>query len=114
MARKEKLFAPETIKMMRDKSVRFVLVYIDEAHSTAWPIGQDYEPTPQSSLEERVSRAQDFLSILLLEQEEKEKEGEDKSGELKSALADGIITILVDNWNNDFANTFQAWPDVYY
>lgn len=121
MARKDELFSPATIQMMRDKSVRFILIQIDEAHSTAWPIGgidqgvsgggegktRIIEPSPQSSLEERVERAQRFVQQMVTSDLSEE-------GVVTRALKDGIITVLVDTWDNDFGNTCQAWPDVYY
>jgi len=122
--------------MMRKKNVRFVLIQIDEAHSTAWPIGalqslskggkeflesdsrgheeskeerkSDTEvmkaiPTPQTSISDRISRAEKFTRRIC-----------STFPEAEQAINDGIITILVDTWENDFGNTCQAWPDVYY
>jgi hypothetical protein len=76
---------------MKEKKINFILIQIDEAHSTAWPTGLKSNTLPQKSLEERVERANKFVK------EEKVP-----------------FTVLVDTWDNDFANKYKAWPDKYY
>jgi hypothetical protein len=76
---------------MKEKKINFILIQIDEAHSTAWPNGLKSKTEPQKSLEERIQRANNFVK------EEKVP-----------------FTVLVDTWDNDFANKYKAWPDKYY
>lgn len=78
---------------MAKKNIRFVLVQIDEAHSSAWPIGLKDTVTPQRNFIERVERANNFMAI-------------DKPQK--------PFEVLIDTWDNEFANLFQAWPDKYY
>jgi len=76
---------------MKEKKINFILIQIDEAHSTAWPKGVPNAPNPQKCFEERVERAQKFIA------EEKPP-----------------FEVLIDCWENDFANKYKAWPDKYY
>jgi len=78
---------------MREAKIKFILVYIDEAQSTAWPIGLENTPEPQKSFDERVERANTFVNF-------------DKPEE--------PFIIKIDGWDNVFAETFHAWPDKYY
>lgn len=78
---------------MKEAKIKFILVQIDEAHSTAWPIGLANTPEPQKSFEERVNRANAFIN---------------------SDKPDEPFVIKIDGWNNIFAETFHAWPDIYY
>lgn len=78
---------------MRKTNIKFLLIQIDEAHSTAWPIGLINTPTPQKSFQERVERANSFVN-------------NDQPNE--------PFIIKIDGWNNIFAETFHAWPDKYY
>lgn len=77
---------------MKDHQIGFLLIQIDEAHSTAWPIGLEQTPTPQKSYEERVQRAQAF----------------------KPELPGQPFQLCIDGWDNQFAEIFRAWPDKYY
>ena len=79
---------------MRAKNIFFVLVYIDEAHSTKWPIGLDYHPPPQATFDERLLNAKIFVN--------------------SHEIDDRTFKIVVDNWNNSFAEIFRSWPDKYY
>ena len=78
---------------MQLKKIKFILIQIDEAHSTAWPIGLENCPTPQKTYMERVERANKFVS--------KETPPEQ-------------FSVCIDEWSNTFANKFKAWPDKYY
>lgn len=78
---------------MKKVNVKFLLVQVDEAHSTAWPIGLENTPDPQKTFIERVERANSFVNI-------------DKPNE--------PFIICVDGWNNIFADRFRIWPDKYY
>lgn len=78
---------------MKQKKIKFLLIQIDEAHSTAWPIGLINTPQPQKSFEDRCSRANDFV---------------------KTTNPTESFIIKIDGWNNEFAETFRAWPDKYY
>lgn len=76
---------------MEQNKIKFLLIQIDEAHSTAWPIGLENTPEPQKSFEERIERANIFA---------KEE--------------NPPFPIYIDDWDNLFAETFRAWPDKYY
>ena len=78
---------------MLNKNIKFLLIQIDEAHSTAWPLGVENTPEPQKTFEERVLRANSFFNV-------------DKP-------LDPFV-IKVDGWDNRFAEMFRAWPDKYY
>jgi len=78
---------------MKDSKIKFILIQIDEAHSTAWPVGLKNTPEPQKTFEERVERANKFV--------------EDEKVEIP-------FEVLIDDWSNTFANLFRAWPDKYY
>lgn len=76
---------------MEKNKIKFLLIQIDEAHSTAWPIGLKNTPEPQKTFEERLERANNF-----------------------NDTENPPFPILVDGWNNEFAELFRAWPDKYY
>jgi len=78
---------------MDKKSIKFLLVQINEAHSSAWPAGLSDQPEPQKCYNDRVCRATEFI------EEDNPKES---------------FVIRVDGWNDLFDNTFRAWPDRYY
>ncbi len=75
---------------MKEHKISFILIQIDEAHSTKWPLGLPHTPTPQASIEERFQRAREFVE------------------------KDNVpFTVLVDTWENSFDKLFRAWPDKY-
>lgn len=78
---------------MHDNKIKFLLVQINEAHSSAWPAGLPDQPEPQKCYTDRVSRAAKFA-----------KEDNPK---------DSFI-LRVDGWDNLFDNKFRTWPDKYY
>jgi hypothetical protein len=78
---------------MKRHGIKFILVQIDEAHSTAWPLGLENTPTPQKSFDERVERANIFV---------------------KTDSPPDPFTVCIDAWDNQFAETFRSWPDKYY
>lgn len=78
---------------MQKANIKFILIQIDEAHSTAWPIGLENTPEPQKSFDERVDRTINFVI----------------SNEFTQAFE-----FKIDGWDNEFAETFRAWPDKYY
>lgn len=70
-----------------------ILIQIDEAHSTDWPVYIDAilgieQPAPQASIEERMARAKQFVQKY-----------------------NPPFDVYVDKWENSFAQTFRAWPD---
>jgi len=75
---------------MKRSGILFILIQIDEAHSSAWPVALTNQPEPQRNFEERVERANLFL--------EKDKPP---------------FPVYVDPWHNPFAETYHAWPDKY-
>lgn len=73
-----------------------ILIQIDEAHSYAWPLPiSDYfdeEPIePQKTFENRITRANYFVKKY-----------------------NPPFSVYIDNWNNDFAELFRAWPDKFH
>jgi hypothetical protein len=88
-----KLFdlAPEVHK----NNILVILVQIDEAHSSAWPMAIDkslgvIQPEPQKTFEDRLDRANHFVETY-----------------------NPPYPVFVDYWNNDFGELFKAWPDKY-
>jgi hypothetical protein len=79
---------------MRKHRIKFILVQINEAHSTSWPIGLDHMPAPQANIDERVERANEFVR--------------------NNHPPSGVFHVCIDAWQNAFDNMFQAWPDKYY
>lgn len=67
-----------------------VLIQIDEAHSSAWPVGLKDQPEPQTNFDERIKRANEFIEKY-----------------------DPPFKVLIDGWDNIFAETYRAWPDQY-
>lgn len=76
---------------MKRFGILFILVQIDEAHSSAWPIGLNNQPEPQASFEDRVDRANAFVET-----------------------DNPPFPVYIDAWDNFFAETYRAWPDQYY
>lgn len=76
---------------MKKHKINFILIQIDEAHSSAWPLGLKNQVEPQKDLNDRIERAQKF------------KKEENVP-----------FDVLIDTWENDFANKYKAWPDKYY
>ena len=70
--------------------VRVVLVQIQEAHTTRWPLGMTDHPEPHATIEERMERARAFRSRL-----------------------PSCFRLLVDPWGDPFEQRFRAWPDRY-
>lgn len=79
---------------MLSKGIVFLLVQIEEAHSTAWPIGLDHTPKPQADLDDRFQCAKEFVAS-------------DKP-------PSEVFPVFVDNWDNAFAQRFRCWPDKFY
>ncbi len=79
---------------MKEKSIFFLLIQIEEAHTDKWPQGVITLGKNHSDFSDRVARAQKFVSEELPD--------------------DDCFKVMVDPWNNVFAETFQAWPDKYY
>lgn len=71
--------------------VKVILVQIDEAHSSAWPMALDEQPEPNSSFQDRINRANQFVRQY-----------------------DPPYDVYIDGWDNQFADTFRAWPDKYH
>lgn len=76
---------------MKKRDILFILIQIDEAHSSAWPAGLENQPEPQKDISDRLERANKFVSEEIVP-----------------------FPVFVDTWNNDFAETYLAWPDKYY
>ena len=76
---------------MKEHKINFILIQIDEAHSSAWPTGLKNTPQPQKSLDDRIERAIQFIKN-----------------------DNPPFEILVDTWENAFATKYKTWPDRYY
>ena len=76
---------------MKKEGILFILIQIDEAHSSAWPVGLIDQPEPQKNIQERIERANIFVQTESVP-----------------------FPVYVDTWQNDFAETYHAWPDKYY
>ena len=68
-----------------------MLIQIEEAHSSAWPVGLVDQPEPHSSFAKRLEVANTF-----------------------NTTEQVPYPILVDNWDNAYEQQFRAWPDKYY
>lgn len=76
---------------MAEKNIKAILIQINEAHSSKWKIGLNHHPTPQSNFQERIDRANKFVTD-----------------------NNCPYDVYIDSWDNIYENTFQAWPDKYY
>ena len=74
---------------MKKHKIYFILIQIDEAHSTAWNIGVEELVEPHKTIDDRLRRANQFAKTCPYE-------------------------VYVDVWSNEFAETYTAWPDKYY
>ena len=77
---------------LKENNISLMLVQINEAHTKKWPLGMNDHPDEQKTFEDRINRANEFITLYPSFSE----------------------YIYIDNWNNDFENTFKAWPDKYY
>ena len=78
---------------MEKHGILFLLIMIQDAHSTAWPAGLKGTPTPQKSFDERIERANSIFSTMPISK---------------------AFVPLIDGWDDEYSLTFRAWPDVYY
>lgn len=78
---------------MKEKDIFFILVQIEEAHTALCPQGVITLGIPQKNIEDRLERANTFAS---------------------TEIPSDRFMVVVDPWNNAFANRFRAWPDKYY
>ncbi len=81
---------------LQQAKIRVILVHIDEAHSTAWPVNIETilgveQPEPHASFEDRHNRALDF-----------EKKYQPP------------YPVLIDGVDNSFDTMYQSWPDKFY
>lgn len=90
----DKLFSMS--KLLYRNNINVILIQIDEAHSTAWPMAIDTllnvdKVEPQKTFEDRINRANYFVEKY-----------------------NPPYPVYIDNWSNEFANLFMAWPDKYH
>jgi len=83
-------------EVVHNNNINVILVQIDEAHSTAWPMSINDtlkidQPEPQKTFDDRVNRANYFIDNY-----------------------HPPYPVYIDTWNNDFAEMFRAWPDKYH
>jgi hypothetical protein len=73
---------------MEQMCIGLILIQIEEAHTTKWPLGFVDHPPNHATFEDRIERANEFGN---------------KFPQFKN--------VYVDSWTNDFEHEFQAWPD---
>ena len=73
------------------------MVQIDEAHSSLWPVGLPHTPMSHTSIEDRYLAGKEFATL-----------------HPEVISESGPFRLLIDGWDNSFANTYRAWPDKYY
>jgi len=78
-------------KIEQSGFIKVLLIYISEAHTKLWPIGRTDHPDPHVDLADRLERARVFT----------------ENNQIP-------FPVLVDNWEGDFEQTYQAWPDKYF
>ena len=83
-------------EMLHNNNINVILVQIDEAHSTAWPMSINNilnvdQPAPQKTFSDRVNRANYFVDNY-----------------------NPPYRVVIDTWTNEFAELFRAWPDKYH
>ncbi len=93
----------ELIPKLIHSGYRIILVQIQEAHSKYWPQGMDNHPDIHRTLEDRVSRAQEFNAKLIA----------------NGIMLDDIdvkkaLRVVIDPWGDEFEKLYQCWPDQYY
>ena len=81
---------------MKEQKINLILIQIDEAHSDAWPMAIDIllnVPLAKShkTFQDRIDRAKYFKETY-----------------------NPPFDLYIDGWNNEFAESFRAWPDKYY
>lgn len=81
---------------MKEHNIKFLLVQINEAHDAKWPAGLIDTPNPQVSFEDRLERANKFVT------------------DHQNEYDQDVIIVKVDGFDNKFENKFRLWPDEYY
>lgn len=76
---------------LKEHNIRVILIQIDEAHSSAWPVGLKEQPEPQQTFQERIDRANQFVNEY-----------------------NPPYHVYIDGWDNKFELLFRAWPDKYH
>lgn len=80
----------ELYKKVQASDIKVVFVQINEAHSTKWPLGLTDHPEVHCDLKDRLERAQRFVEDYKFP-----------------------YPVYVDQWTDDFENSYHAWPDQY-
>lgn len=75
---------------MKKINIGLVLIQIEEAHTKKWPLGFTDHPENHHTFEDRISRANEFV-----------------------AKFNQFENVYVDGWDNNFEQSFQAWPDCF-
>ena len=73
---------------MKKNNIGLILIQIEEAHTKKWPLGFTDHPDNHNIFENRVSRANDFAKRF-----------------------NQFENVYIDGWDNNFEETYQAWPD---
>lgn len=72
---------------MKQNNIELILIQISEAHTDKWPIGLIDHPTQHINFEEKILKAQYFNNKF------------------------PYFNIYIDSLENEFENSYQAWPD---
>ncbi len=88
MARKSALLA--LYKKLERKGIKVLLVQVNEAHSSNWPIGLPNQVEPQTDLMDRLQRANDFV---------------------RDDVPQYPFIVGVDGFDNLIDDTMHLWPD---
>lgn len=76
---------------LQKADIGLIMIYINEAHSSAWPVALPNQPDPHESIQDRLMAAKRELETF-----------------------NTPYPLFVDSWENDFETKFHAWPDVYF
>jgi len=76
---------------LKENNIQIILIQIHEAHSSAWPTGLAKQPEPHKDFSDRLNRAKEYIET-------------DKPP----------FPVYVDGFDDEFEQTFRAWPDKFY
>lgn len=76
---------------LKKNNLGVILIQIDEAHSSAWPIGLQNQPEPHKTFQDRINRAKLFIDNY-----------------------NSPYPVYIDGWDNQFSDIFRAWPDKFH
>jgi hypothetical protein len=69
------------------RGIGVIMVYVNEAHSSAWPMGMVPEPAPHGSMDDRLEHVH------------------------AERMSGCPFPIYTDTWDNTYDNMHHVWPD---